>query len=176
MGKGGVGKTTIAAAIAVDLAARGHEVLLTTTDPAAHLTETLAGDVPNLTVSRIDPAVETRSYRDHVMATKGAGPRRGGPRDAGRGPALALHRGDRGVPRRAGIEPFAWIVNQVLTNLIVRDPVLLSRQREQQAYIHEVAAQHATCVATVTWQIKPPIGVAALRHLSEERSQVTAAT
>ena len=72
MGKGGVGKTTIAAAVAVELAARGHEVLLTTTDPAAHLTETLAGDVPHLTVSRIDPEVETQAYRDHILATKGA--------------------------------------------------------------------------------------------------------
>jgi len=72
MGKGGVGKTTIAAAVAVELAARGHEVLLTTTDPAAHRTETLAGDVANLTVSRIDPAVETQVYRDHVMLTRGA--------------------------------------------------------------------------------------------------------
>ncbi len=72
MGKGGVGKTTIAAAVAVELAARGHEVLLTTTDPAAHLTETLAGDVPGLTVSRIDPEAETRAYRDHILATKGA--------------------------------------------------------------------------------------------------------
>ena len=43
MGKGGVGKTTIAAPVAVALAERGHEVLLTTTDPAAHLTETLDG-------------------------------------------------------------------------------------------------------------------------------------
>lgn len=72
MGKGGVGKTTIAAAVAVELAARGHEVLLTTTDPAAHLTETLAGDVAKLTVSRIDPEVETQVYRDHIMATRGA--------------------------------------------------------------------------------------------------------
>ena len=71
MGKGGVGKTTIAAAVAVELAARGHDVLLTTTDPAAHLCETLAADVPNLTVGRIDPAVETARYRDHVLATKG---------------------------------------------------------------------------------------------------------
>jgi len=72
MGKGGVGKTTIAVAVAVELAARGHEVLLTTTDPAAHLTETLAGDVDNLTVSRIDPEVETQVYRDHIMETRGA--------------------------------------------------------------------------------------------------------
>ncbi len=71
MGKGGVGKTTIAAAVAVELAARGHEVLLTTTDPAAHLSETLIGDVPGLTVSRIDPQVATQTYREHIMATRG---------------------------------------------------------------------------------------------------------
>lgn len=71
MGKGGVGKTTIAASIAVALAGRGHEVLLTTTDPAAHLTETLAGDVSGLTVARIDPDVAAQSYRDRAMATKG---------------------------------------------------------------------------------------------------------
>jgi len=73
MGKGGVGKTTMAAAVACELAARGHEVLLTTTDPAAHITETLAGDLAGLTVSRIDPAVETTRYREQVMATKGKG-------------------------------------------------------------------------------------------------------
>ena len=53
MGKGGVGKTTIAAAIAVALAHRGHEVRLTTTDPAAHLTDTLNGNIPGLQVSRL---------------------------------------------------------------------------------------------------------------------------
>ena len=72
MGKGGVGKTTIAAAIAVALAGRGHQVHLTTTDPAGHLSETLGGTMANLQVSSIDPAEATRSYRDHVMATKGA--------------------------------------------------------------------------------------------------------
>jgi len=72
MGKGGVGKTTVAAAVAVDLADRGYDVHLTSTDPAAHLTETLAGALDNLQVSRIDPAVETQRYRDHVLATKGA--------------------------------------------------------------------------------------------------------
>lgn len=71
MGKGGVGKTTMAAAVAAELAARGHDVLLTTTDPAAHINETLAGDQPGLTVSRIDPAVETANYRESIMASKG---------------------------------------------------------------------------------------------------------
>ncbi|AWH00998.1 arsenical pump-driving ATPase [Rhodococcus ruber] len=72
MGKGGVGKTTVAAAVAVALAERGHEVRLTTTDPAAHLTDTLHGDVEHLHVSRIDPAEATRAYHERVMATKGA--------------------------------------------------------------------------------------------------------
>jgi arsenite-transporting ATPase len=71
MGKGGVGKTTIAAAIAVALADAGHTVHLSTTDPAAHLTETLAGRVENLTTSRIDPKVETAGYIDKIMATRG---------------------------------------------------------------------------------------------------------
>jgi arsenite-transporting ATPase len=72
MGKGGVGKTTLAAAIAVDLARRGLPVHLTTSDPAAHLTETLAGAVAHLEVSRIDPQAETENYRQHVLETKGA--------------------------------------------------------------------------------------------------------
>ncbi len=72
MGKGGVGKTTLAAAIAVSLAERGLPVHLTTTDPAAHLDDTLAGGLVNLTVSRIDPAVEIANYTERVMRTKGA--------------------------------------------------------------------------------------------------------
>ena len=72
MGKGGVGKTTIAAAVAVALAERGLPVHLTTSDPAAHLTDTLAGSLGTLQVSRIDPRVEIARYSDHVMATKGA--------------------------------------------------------------------------------------------------------
>ena len=72
MGKGGVGKTTIAAAVAVALASRGHAVHLTTTDPAAHLADVLADSVPNLRVSRIDPIQATADYRDRVMVSKGA--------------------------------------------------------------------------------------------------------
>lgn len=71
MGKGGVGKTTLAAAIAVELARRGMPVHLTTSDPAAHLSETLSGTMDNLLVSRIDPHQETERYRRHVLKTKG---------------------------------------------------------------------------------------------------------
>ena len=72
MGKGGVGKTTVAAAIAVMLARRGHAVHLSTTDPAAHLAQTLAGQVPGLTLSKIDPAAETALYQSEVMQAQGA--------------------------------------------------------------------------------------------------------
>jgi len=72
MGKGGVGKTTVAAAVAVGLAARGHPVHLTTTDPAAHLSFVVgAAAMPGLTVDRIDPEAETARYIDKIMATKG---------------------------------------------------------------------------------------------------------
>ena len=72
MGKGGVGKTTIAAALALALVKKGHAVHLSTTDPAAHLASTLQTEVPGLEVSRIDPKAETRRYVDKVMSTKGA--------------------------------------------------------------------------------------------------------
>ena len=71
MGKGGVGKTTIAAALAVELASRGHDVHLTTTDPAAHVAGAVSGELEHLEVSRIDPQVETERYRRNVLETKG---------------------------------------------------------------------------------------------------------
>ena len=72
MGKGGVGKTTVAAAIAVMLAKRGHSVHLSTTDPAAHVAQTLHGKVEGLTLSKIDPAAETAAYQGEVMLAQGA--------------------------------------------------------------------------------------------------------
>lgn len=70
MGKGGVGKTTVAAAIAVGLADKGFHVHLTTTDPAAHLEFALGQSHEHqyLTVSRIDPKTVTERYKQEVMA------------------------------------------------------------------------------------------------------------
>ncbi|MGN6181859.1 MAG: arsenical pump-driving ATPase [Mucilaginibacter sp.] len=74
MGKGGVGKTIVACAIATMLAHRGHTVLLTTTDPAAHIKDfmnQLAIIPENLTIERIDPKIETKNYVDKIVAQKG---------------------------------------------------------------------------------------------------------
>jgi arsenite/tail-anchored protein-transporting ATPase len=67
MGKGGVGKTTVAAAVAVSLAKRGLPVHLTTTDPAQHIWETLQSEVAGLRVSYIDPKHEVRQYRERML-------------------------------------------------------------------------------------------------------------
>ncbi len=250
MGKGGVGKTTIAAAVAVELAARGHEVLLTTTDPAAHLTETLAGDVPNLTVSRIDPAAETKVYRDHILASKGASLDPHGRamleedlrspcteeiavfqafsrviREAGRkfvvmdtaptGHTLLLldatgsyhrdvlrHAGDNAghmttpmmrlqnpemtkilivtlaetTPvleaahlqedlKRAGITPWAWVINASLAATATTHPVLAARAATEAPEITAVRNGLATQYAVVPMLAEDPVGAARLRAL-----------
>lgn len=254
MGKGGVGKTTVAAAVAVAIAERGYEVQLTTTDPAAHIAAALNNDrLPNLTLSRIDPQVETAKYRSEVLSKAGkslddqgralleedlrspcteeiavfrafAEAVAGGTRkfvvldtaptghtilllDA----ALAYHREvlrqasemsdavanllprlrdheftrvlivtlPEATPvheaaslqrdlRRAEIEPFAWIVNQMLAPLTLTDPLLRQRQAHEQKYLEEVGATHAHRFAIIPWQIEPPIGVEALRHLATQ--------
>lgn len=71
MGKGGVGKTTVAAAIALALARRGGKVVLSTTDPAAHVASTIDGIVPGLTVTRIDPEKEVAEYTRDVLEKAG---------------------------------------------------------------------------------------------------------
>lgn len=71
MGKGGVGKTTIAASIAVALARRGVDVHLSTTDPAAHIAGTVSDSFAHLKLSRIDPQAETMAYKEKILASKG---------------------------------------------------------------------------------------------------------
>jgi arsenite/tail-anchored protein-transporting ATPase len=252
MGKGGVGKTTIAAAVAVALARRGLPVHLTTSDPAAHLSQTLADQVDHLRVSRIDPRVETERYRQHVLDTKGRdldaegramleedlrSPcteeiavfqafsriiREGGSKfvvmdTAPTGHTLLLldatgayHReverqfGDGPMQfrtpmmqlqdpartkvlivtlaettpvleaaglqadlERAGIHPWAWVINQSLAAADTRSPLLLLRARTELAQIEAVAKVHSRRYALVAHQANEPVGVDRLLELAE---------
>ncbi|WP_421210562.1 arsenical pump-driving ATPase [Aeromonas enteropelogenes] len=252
MGKGGVGKTTLAAAVAVELASRGLPVHLTTSDPAAHLGETLAGSLPHLEVSRIDPRAETERYRARVLASKGAVLDEQGRalleedlrspcteeiavfqafsriiREAGKrfvvmdtaptGHTLLLldatgayHReiarqmGNKGLHfttpmmqlqdpkqtkvlivtlpeptpvqeaanlqadlRRAGIEPWAWLINHSLQQAAVRSPLLQLRAERQLPHIEAVERQHASRFAVVPLLAEEPVGADALRRLCQ---------
>lgn len=253
MGKGGVGKTTIAAAIAVELAHRGHRVHLSTTDPAAHVSATVgSGTTGGLQVSRIDPSIETKRYTDEVLAKSAphldeqgkalleedlrspcteeiavfrafAETVAGGEENfvvldtAPTGHTLLLldaaeayHRdvlrSMNGVPspvrnllprlrdpeftrvllvtlpeatpvheagrlqedlRRAGIGPFAWVVNQSFAGNGFRDPVLVDRGRRELPYIEEVRDRFAARLALVPWKAEAPIGPARLRQLTQ---------
>ncbi|MHB8564550.1 MAG: arsenical pump-driving ATPase [Acidiferrobacteraceae bacterium] len=252
MGKGGVGKTTLATALAVALAHRGFPVHLTTSDPAAHVTETLNGSLDHLTVSRIDPGAETERYRQQVLAAKGhALDERGralleedlrspcteeiavfkafshliGEADrkfvvmdtAPTGHTLLLldatgayHRevirqmdanGHGGMTpmtqlqdpehtrvlivtlpettpvleavllqddlRRAGIEPWAWVINNSLAASITRSPLLARRAGEERAQIAAVQNTHAHRVALVPAHADEPIGVERLLALGQ---------
>jgi arsenite-transporting ATPase len=257
MGKGGVGKTTLAAAVAVALADRGLPVHLTTSDPAAHLSETLMGARVNLTVSRIEPQVETERYRQHVLETKGAQLDDQGRalleedlrspcteeiavfqafsriiREAGRkfvvmdtaptGHTLLLldatgaydreiqrQMGGKGIHfttpmmqlqdskqtkvllvtlaettpvleaanlqadlRRAGIEPWAWIVNQSVAAAQPRSPLLRQRAYNERAEIDAVAGMHARRHAVVPLLLHEPVGVDRLLELSDRVAAV----
>lgn len=255
MGKGGVGKTTVAAAIAAELARRGHPVHLTTTDPAAHVLDTLGQPglaSAGLRVTRIDPAAETAAYTAEVMETSGAGLDERGrellaedlrspcteeiavfrafARTVGEATqgfvvidtaptghtlllldaAQAYHREverthgnapddvrellprlrDRDFTRiilvtlpeatpvheaaalqsdlqRAGIEPFAWVVNQSFAATATEDTALVARGRHELAYIEEVRTSLARKTAVVAWQAERPVGAGALLSLAQ---------
>jgi arsenite-transporting ATPase len=244
MGKGGVGKTTTAAAVAVELAARGHDVVLSTTDPAAHVADAVAGGVvPRLRIQRIDPAAEIRKYTEEVLAAaaptldargrdlleedlrspcteeiavfrafaqtvaEGADRfvvldtaptghtlllldaaeayHRDVMRNQGAAPDAVRHLLPRlrdprftkvllvTVPeatpvheaanlqadlRRAGIEPFAWVVNQSFAGDEIRDPLLRERGAREDRYLREVREQLASRVAWVPWYREAPVG------------------
>jgi arsenite-transporting ATPase len=115
MGKGGVGKTTTAARIALELARRGHKVHLTTTDPAAHVAQAVGALPPNLTLGEIDPRVEVERYRAEVLATTGA------KLDAN---GLALLKEDLSSPcteEIAVFQAFARVVEQAVDRFVVVD-------------------------------------------------------
>jgi arsenite-transporting ATPase len=115
MGKGGVGKTTTAARIAMELARRGHKVHLTTTDPAAHVAQAVGALPPKLTLGEIDPRVEVERYRAEVLATTGS------KLDAN---GLALLKEDLSSPcteEIAVFQAFARVVEQAVDRFVVVD-------------------------------------------------------
>jgi arsenite-transporting ATPase len=147
MGKGGVGKTTLAAAIALSLAQRGKKVHLTTTDPAAHLDMALAGQGAGIKVSRIDPKLETENYRQEVLATVGAGLDKDG---------LALLAEDLASPcteEIAVFRAFARVVEEVKEGFVVLDTAptghTLLLLDAAQAYHREVARSTGQVPAAV---------------------------
>ena len=252
MGKGGVGKTTIAAAIAVGLAKRGHPVHLSTTDPAAHVAFVVDGAMPGLAVDRIDPRVETERYVAKILASRSpdldeegiallredlASPcteevavfhafsrivaearaafvvldtaptghtlllldatgayhrqmtRQLDPSSPGRivTPLMRLQDPNHTrvilvtlaetTPvseaaalqedlRRAGIEPFGWVINKCLSASGTRDPLLRSRLVQERTQIARVQKGLAKRVFMIGWRSKPPIGVSELQTLS----------
>ena len=83
------------------------------------------------------------------------------PHPEGEGALAAM----KSAVRRAGIEPFAWVINQSLAPLPVRDPVLRARQRQEAKYIREVEDELAGRVVLVSWQKEPPAGAERLQAL-----------
>ena len=115
MGKGGVGKTTIAAALAVGLVQRGHSVHLTTTDPAAHVADALNGSLEGLKVGRIDPKAETEAYIAKIMGTRGKAL-------DDEGKALLLEDLQSPCTEEVAVfHAFSRVVNEARTNFVVLD-------------------------------------------------------
>ena len=68
--------------------------------------------------------------------------------------------------RRAGIEPYAWIVNQSFSGDGFRDPVLVERGIQEIPFINEVREQHARQIALIPWKHEAPVGPERLGELA----------
>ena len=75
--------------------------------------------------------------------------------------------------RRAGMEPFAWVVNQSLLDCGSCDPVLQRREQAEHPYLDEVVNVHASRVASIPWQPTEPTGATALAELALPRTLTT---
>jgi arsenite/tail-anchored protein-transporting ATPase len=70
--------------------------------------------------------------------------------------------------RRAGIEPFAWVVNSSLAASGTQDPLLRERMGSELVQIERVIRDHAKRVAVVSWMKEPPVGRKQLLALAEQ--------
>jgi arsenite-transporting ATPase len=75
--------------------------------------------------------------------------------------------------RRAGIEPYAWIINKSLLAAGTHDPLLQQRLLGEQRQIERVQSSLAKRLFFVPWQPFPPIGVSALDELAHARRPAT---
>jgi arsenite-transporting ATPase len=76
--------------------------------------------------------------------------------------------------RRAGIEPYAWILNQRLADCDTRDPLLMARGFQEETYVREVMDDLAGRVFAVNWAAREPVGVDGLRGLVQKESPLHA--
>jgi arsenite-transporting ATPase len=67
---------------------------------------------------------------------------------------------------RAGIQPFAWVINQSFASGGFRDPILVERGARELPFIHEVREQHARNIALIPWKIEAPVGPERLGELA----------
>lgn len=131
MGKGGVGKTTVAAIIAKGLAEKEIKVHLTTTDPANHLQYIIAPS-EQIVVSNIDENKELDRYREEVLAKA---------RETMNGDDLAYIEEDLRLKdelAKAGIFNKWWIINQSLFNHDLKGPLLQARAQNEKNWIKKV--------------------------------------
>ena len=68
--------------------------------------------------------------------------------------------------RRAGIQPYAWVINQSFSGGGFRDPVLVERGVQEIPFITEVRERHAPQIALIPWKPEAPIGPERLRELA----------
>jgi arsenite-transporting ATPase len=69
--------------------------------------------------------------------------------------------------KRAGISPYAWVINQSFCATDTNDPLLVERGRLELLYISEVTETLAKRVALIPWQIEDPVGSERLRQIAE---------
>ena len=76
--------------------------------------------------------------------------------------------------RRAGIEPYAWVLNKSVLAAGTRDPLLAARLLGERKQMQRMAAGLARRVFTLAWLTVPPIGFSELSKLVSKPSPTAA--